>query len=82
MNLHTNDELVAANFKSIGWAMTYLQAKAKASSNTYPRVSDAHRAFVFWPMTADRVRRQFVVVEEPLYVDGKLNVAAIERAAA
>lgn len=78
---HSNDELVADDSKSIGWAMTYRQAKTKAPSNAYPRVENANRAFVFWPMTADRVRRGFVVVNEPLYVAGKLNVAAIERAA-
>lgn len=79
MTHYTNDEL-ELDGRVIGWAMSYRQASRKVSRKL-PATADIHNAFVFWPVTKNFVRGDFVVIEEPLYNGASLNREAVMKAA-
>lgn len=74
IQIHTNDE-IEVNGKVIGWATTYNQARSK-NREAFPGIE--HEKCVFWPMTEDRTRREYHIINHRLDdTSGKWNEATI-----
>lgn len=64
LTIRTNDE-ISINGKRLGWIMTYNQAKTKGHVPFIENAIAAEKS-VFWPMTEDGVRGDFIVLDERL----------------